>query len=98
MKRIYLNEILPKIRKTDIRAAIQWCIRNNVAICEDGRDKYCVYDDFVKAYNKPSKKGLKQKEELSFEKKKTSYAPRKVSNKGYNPQSDEARSFLDSID
>ena len=54
IQRIYLNEILPHIRKTDLRSAFAWCKRNNIQIKQDGSDSYVILEDFEVAYNLPS--------------------------------------------
>ena len=51
-----MNEILPYIRKTDVRSAISWCQRNNVQIRYDGSDGFLILADFEDAYNLPSLK------------------------------------------
>ena len=49
-----MNEILPYIRKTDLRSAFAWCERNNVQIKQDGSDCFAILEDFEIAYNLPS--------------------------------------------
>lgn len=50
--RMYLDEILTYIRRTDNRAATKWCERNGVEIKKDNVSRFVIKDDFVHAYNK----------------------------------------------
>ena len=53
LDRIYLNDVLLKIDKTDIRTAIKWCEDNDVNVFSDKSGKFIIQSEFDFAYNRP---------------------------------------------
>lgn len=53
LDRIYLNDVLSKINKKDIRTAIRWCEENDVNIFSDTSGKFIIQSEFELAYNRP---------------------------------------------
>jgi len=92
IKRIYLNEILPKIRKQDLRSAISWCKNEGVQIYSDFSGRFAKYDDFLEAYNRPTistnEKDLKYSENMNSRSIKNEYIQTK-----YKPQSAYSQKF-----
>ena len=53
LDRIYLQDVLLKINKTDIRTAIKWCEDNYVNVFTDKSGKFIIQSEFDLAYNRP---------------------------------------------
>ena len=53
LDRIYLQDVLPKINKKDIRSAIKWCEDNYVNVFSDKSGKFIIQSEFDLAYNRP---------------------------------------------
>ena len=53
LDRIYLNDVLLKINKKDVRSAIKWCEDNYVNIFSDKSGKFIIQSEFDLAYNRP---------------------------------------------
>ena len=84
IERIYIQEILQFIRKSDRRSVYAWCKRNQLNIIRDGRDEYVIKEEFELAYNRPSLINLK-----SIEK------PQR--RKEYKPQGQKAKALKEKL-
>ena len=103
--RIYLQDILLKIKKKDIRTALKWCDDNDVTVFSDTSGKFIIQSEFDLAYNKPIRKMYQKKfgdqwlEVYDLSKrnklhKRESSKDSPKSNKSYKPVSREAQDFL----
>lgn len=53
LNRIYLQDLLGKINKKDIRTAKKWCDDNDVNVFTDKSGKFVIRSEFDLAYNRP---------------------------------------------
>ena len=51
--RIYMNEVIKKIDRRDIRSGITWCKNNNVTVHNDTNGKFVYSGQFRYAYELP---------------------------------------------
>lgn len=51
--RIYLQDVLLKINKKDIRSVIKWCEDNDVNVFSDSSGRFIIVSEFEFAYDRP---------------------------------------------
>lgn len=105
LTRIYINELLNKINKKDIRSVITWCHKNVVEIYSDSSGKFVIQSEFELAYNHPIIDRYKKKygdqwieiynlaKENNLHLFERNENPSKLSN-SYKPLSRKAQDFL----
>jgi hypothetical protein len=103
--RIYLQDVLLKINKKDIRTAIKWCDDNHVFVYSDKSGKFIIQSEFDLACNRPIIESYKKRygdqwlkvynlsKENNLHLLESSDDPSK-SNNNYKPLSREAQDFL----
>lgn len=84
IERIYLKEILPKIRKKDLRSVRTWCKKSGVEIVRDSSGEFVAKSDFIRAYNRPF---------TNLNNKKT-IKPIKINRENYKPKSAEGKKCI----